>query len=597
MDSVEERFLPVGDSKEKREPATEEESRGNCLVHGTKAFLQTSTTKLSKGSRWIWKDLRQGHLVWLKLIFFFQSASMVVLYPYLVLHMRSLGLNVEEVALVNTVVPAADILGPALAGFIADKIGNFRVFMSGLTAVGGAASILILLVPKKIVGEPYCCTQDTGQLLCTPTAHNYSVPTVGFLNCGNGTAEYNVSTAIFREQLDFCDTSCSLARSEESSGLEWSTVLCIYIALRATLDILRASSLMMFEGAVVVTIKQLGGDYGLQKLFGTFGAIIWGPISGVIIDYASRGGVEDYAPVFYLYCAMRLVCALLILKLDLKFKQPAKKVFKDVGKLIIRPHITIFLVMFFICGSIWGLIEAYFFWFLQDLGSTKLTMGISLAVGTVAGIPLTIASGAIIKYFGQVNVIVGALVIYSLRLFGYSCIQTPAAALFFELLKPFGNSLLMIAAMTYAKDNASISTMASLEGVMGALYFGVGKAVGGLLGGLSIDAVGERTTFRIFSGVCMVSALIYLTFNILYARRKARREPEVEGRRDHNDEADAPPAADHSEELDKEGQDDENDTHETSIQRSTRYTNYDKEVQPTKTDKDDIEPSLSETRT
>ena len=38
---------------------------------------------------------------------------------------------------------------------------------------------------------------------------------------------------------------------------------------------------------------------------------------------------------------------------------------QDVGKLIIRPHITIFLVMFFICGSIWGLIEAYFFWFLQ----------------------------------------------------------------------------------------------------------------------------------------------------------------------------------------------------------------------------------------
>ena len=33
----------------------------------------------------------------------------------------------------------------------------------------------------------------------------------------------------------------------------------------------------------MVTIKQLGGDYGLQKLFGTFGAIIWGPISGVII--------------------------------------------------------------------------------------------------------------------------------------------------------------------------------------------------------------------------------------------------------------------------------------------------------------------------
>ena len=48
----------------------------------------------------------------------------------------------------------------------------------------------------------------------------------------------------------------------------------------------------------------------------------------IFLDYASSGGVEDYSCVFYLFCLMRLVCALLILNLDLKFKQPAKKVFK-----------------------------------------------------------------------------------------------------------------------------------------------------------------------------------------------------------------------------------------------------------------------------
>ena len=74
--------------------------------------------------------------------------------------------------------------------------------------------------------------------------------------------------------------------------------------------------------------------------------------------------------------------------------------YQNLGKLITRPHIFMFLLIFFVCGSIWGFLEAYLFWFLEDLGSTKLTMGISLAIGTVAGIPLTIASGAIIKKFG-----------------------------------------------------------------------------------------------------------------------------------------------------------------------------------------------------
>merc|ERR1719158_1136541 len=108
---------------------------------------------------------------------------------------------------------------------------------------------------------------------------------------------------------------------------------------------------------------------------------------------------------------MRFISALLILKLNLSFKKPAKKVFKNLWKLIIRPHILMFLVIFFVCGCIWGFIEAYLFWFLEDLGSTKLTMGISLAVGTIAGIPLTIASGAIIKMLGNTNVITVALFI------------------------------------------------------------------------------------------------------------------------------------------------------------------------------------------
>ena len=106
---------------------------------------------------WFWRDMTRTHLLWIKLIFFFQvrqlvmprpqssfgkimflsqSGSMVVLYPYLVIHMRSLGLSVEEVAIVNGVVPVADIVGPPMAGFIADRIGNFRyiVFVPSRTA-------------------------------------------------------------------------------------------------------------------------------------------------------------------------------------------------------------------------------------------------------------------------------------------------------------------------------------------------------------------------------------------------------------------------------------------------------------------------------
>ena len=111
---------------------------------------------------------------------------------------------------------------------------------------------------------------------------------------------------------------------------------------------------------------------------------------------SQSNGKEDYAPVFWTFFVFRVICAILILKLNLRcillflfipptfssFKQPAKRMFKNLWKLILKPHILVFLVVFFVCGSVWGLLESYLFWFLEDLGSTKLTMGISLAVGT-----------------------------------------------------------------------------------------------------------------------------------------------------------------------------------------------------------------------
>ena len=136
-------------------------------------------TRLRKMRKWMWEDLTKSHLIWIKLIFFFQSASLVVLYPYLVIHMRSLGLSTEEVAVVNGVIPAADMIGPPLAGFLADKIGNFRVFMSGLTFASGAASLLLLLIPAKTTQASVshtsltCCTIQPESWHCTSSHAGY----------------------------------------------------------------------------------------------------------------------------------------------------------------------------------------------------------------------------------------------------------------------------------------------------------------------------------------------------------------------------------------------------------------------------------------
>ena len=119
-----------------------------------------------RGLNFLWKDLTKTHLIWVKIIFFLQSASLVTLYPYLVrkghvsnfeiqqltfflqtIHLKSLGFTIEDASLVNSVIPLADVFGPPLAGYFADKLGNFRLFMAFMTFLNGASSLLLLAVP------------------------------------------------------------------------------------------------------------------------------------------------------------------------------------------------------------------------------------------------------------------------------------------------------------------------------------------------------------------------------------------------------------------------------------------------------------------
>ena len=60
-----------------------------------------------------------------------------------------------------------------------------------------------------------------------------------------------------------------------------------YLLVRTVLGVLTAASLMMFEGAVMATIQEMGGDYGLQRFVGNFGAIIFAPLGGYLIDTSS----------------------------------------------------------------------------------------------------------------------------------------------------------------------------------------------------------------------------------------------------------------------------------------------------------------------
>ncbi|XP_072758531.1 uncharacterized protein [Anoplolepis gracilipes] len=117
------------------------------------------------------KDFHQKELMPLKLIFFVQASTLYVLYPYLTVHMRELGINVEETAIMSSITPLVAVIMPPLAGMLADRIGNFRILLSVFSIFGGLAALLLLLVPtgRIIVNFPENIIMELG---CQGKSHS-----------------------------------------------------------------------------------------------------------------------------------------------------------------------------------------------------------------------------------------------------------------------------------------------------------------------------------------------------------------------------------------------------------------------------------------
>lgn len=299
----------------------------------------------------------------------------------------------------------------------------------------------------------------------------------------------------------------------------------LYLVIRVFIGIIGGTTFAMFEGAVIAILREQEADYGLQRIYGSIGGMISSPLSGVLIDYASKGkGYTDFRPAFYLYAALKLASGVLMLLINLEFKAPAKNVVRDVFTVLRNIETAILFLACFVLGTAWGYIESFLFWLIQDLGGSRSLMGITVAVGGIAGIPLLALSGPIISKIGHANVLFIGFVFYAIRLCGYSLIYDPWLTLIFEALESVTTSLSFTAAVTYAAKLSTTSTDSSIQGLLGGVYYGVGKGSGSLIGGYLMKFFGTRPTYQIFAVVTLLTGIIYFIFNVTYLKKRSQLE-------------------------------------------------------------------------
>jgi hypothetical protein len=141
----------------------------------------------------------------------------------------------------------------------------------------------------------------------------------------------------------------------------------------------------------------------------------------------------------------------------------------------------------------------------------------------VTSLPFLVFSGPITDLVGHINVIILGMLAYFVRLIGYSFLDQPVFVYFYEALEGLTMALMMTSAVTYVAKISSNDTLASVMGMMGALFFGVGKGSGALIGGMLMSAAGARTAFRLMAGNAVACAIFYALFQCCYVNPRRRK--------------------------------------------------------------------------
>ncbi|XP_034239545.1 uncharacterized protein LOC117644314 [Thrips palmi] len=87
------------------------------------------------------------NLVMLKVTLFMMYGATASLLPYLTIHMQSIGLTVEEIAIVYLALPLTTFLSPPVTGFLVDKMGNYKPVVILTLVLNAAFHHSLLLIP------------------------------------------------------------------------------------------------------------------------------------------------------------------------------------------------------------------------------------------------------------------------------------------------------------------------------------------------------------------------------------------------------------------------------------------------------------------
>ena len=238
--------------------------------------------------------------------------------------------------------------------------------------------------------------------------------------------------------------------------------------------------------------------YGRIRVGGTFGFGLIAILAGFL--------VQNYG-LKYAFLAAALVYLLALLVSQKLLHNPAKTATVaplGAATLLKQRRWQLFLSLALAGGLAATITNSYLFSYLKALGAAEGLMGLALTIGTLSEIPTFFFGNWLLKRFKARPLLNLALLITALRLLALAFSTSPFLVLATQLLNGVSFSAMWMAGVSYADENAPAGMSASAQGLFGSTVYGVGGAVGGLLGGVLLERLGGHGLYLFFGVVVLV---------------------------------------------------------------------------------------------
>jgi predicted MFS family arabinose efflux permease len=170
--------------------------------------------------------------------------------------------------------------------------------------------------------------------------------------------------------------------------------------------------------------------------------------------------------------------------------QALKQVYQD------HPEITVFSLIVFLSGFGAGVIDAFLFVRLGQLGGTGTIMGISRFITCASEVPMFRIAGSLQQKYGIWPVMALTQIAYVIRFIYYSTLTIPWLVLPCEILHGLTFAVMWSVSCSYASLISTPECHATIQALLKGLHYGLGSAMGALIGGFIYDSYGAVSLFE-----------------------------------------------------------------------------------------------------